>query len=122
MKMLPDPKSQIRMRKFLLIPFVLSLALIAFAAYVADQMFGVVAFTFGYLVFCLLVAVAFGGVWHACFKKAGLVASLVVFGVLATNFYLPPPSERLLRSAMLNAPPGTEASEILGRDTVKSCG
>lgn len=113
-KQLPAKQPAFRMRKFLSIPFVLSLALIAFAAYVADQMFGVVAFSFGYLVFCLLAAVALGGIWHACFKKAGLVASLVVFGVLATNFYLPPPSERLLRSAMLNAPPGTEASKILG--------
>jgi len=100
------------MKKFLSIALVLSLALVTFVAYVADQMFGVVAFTFGYLVFCLLAAAAFGGIWHACFKKSGLVTALVVFGVLAANFFLPPPSERLLRSAMLKAPPGTAASAI----------
>ena len=105
------------MRKFLSIPFVLSLALVAFAAYVADQMFGIVAYTLGYLVFCLLVALAFGGTWHACFRKSGLVTALVVFGVLATNFFLVPPSERLLRSAMLKARPGTDASAIV--DIVK---
>lgn len=105
------------MSKFLLIPIVLLLALVAFAAYVADQMFGVVAFTFGYLVFCLLAAAAFGGTCQACFKKSGLVSALVVFGVLATNFFLPPPSERLLRSAMLEAPPGTDATAIV--DIVK---
>jgi hypothetical protein len=102
----------LRMRKLLSIPFALSFALVALAAYVADQMFGVVAFTFGYLVFCLLAAVAFGGTWHVCFRKSGLATALVVFGVLATNFFLPPPSERLLRSAMLTAPPGTDASTI----------
>jgi hypothetical protein len=107
----------LRMRKFLSIPFVLSLALVAFSAYVADQLFGVVAFTFGYLVFCLLAAAAFGGMWRVCFKKTGLAAALVVFGVLATNFFLPPPSERLLRSAMLKAPPGTDATAIV--DIVK---
>lgn len=100
------------MRKFLSIPFVISLALVAFSAYVADQLFGVVAFTFGYLVFCLLAAVAFGGTWHACFKNSGLAAAFVVFGVLAMNFFLPPPSERLLRSAMIKASPGTAASAI----------
>lgn len=100
------------MRKFLSIPFVVSLALVAFSAYVADQLFGVVAFTFGYLVFCLLAAAAFGGAWHACFKNSGLATAFVVFGVLATNFFLPPPSERLLRSAMIKASPGTAASAI----------
>ncbi len=100
------------MRKFLSILCVF--ALVALVAYVADQLFGVVAFTFGYFVFCLLAGVAFGGAWHVCFQRSGLVIALVVFGVFATNFFLPPPSERLLRSAMLKAPPGSDASAILG--------
>lgn len=105
------------MRKLLSIPLVLFVALVACGAYVADQLLGVVAYTFGYLTFCLLAALAFGGTWQACFRKGGLAVVLVVFGVLAANFILPPPSERLLRSAMLKAPPGTDASAIV--DIVK---
>ncbi len=111
-KNVPTEQTNLEMKKLLLIPFALSLAFVAFAVYVADRMFGVVAFTFGYLVFCVLAALAFGGAWHACFRRSGLVAASVAFGVLATNFFLPPPSERLLRSAMLKAPSGTEASAI----------
>ena len=109
----------LRMRKLLSIPLVFLFTLVAFASYVADQLLGVVAFTFGYLTFCLLAALAFGGVWHACFGKgkASVAFGLVVFGVFAANLFLPPPSERLLRSAMLKAPPGTDASAIV--DIVK---
>ena len=107
----------LQMKNLLSIPFGLSVAFVAFAVYVADQMFGVVAFTFGYLVFCALAALAFGGIWHACFRRSGLVTALVVFGVLTTNFFLPPPSERLLRSAMLRTPSGTDATAIV--DIVK---
>lgn len=105
------------MRMLFLIPLMLLITLVAFAAYVADQMLGVVAFTYGYLAFCLLAALAFGGIWHACFRKSALVFALVVFGLLGANFFLPPPSERLLRSAMLKATPGTDASAIV--DIVK---
>lgn len=101
-----------RMKRLLIIPLGLSVAFVAFAAYVADRMFGVVAFTAGFLAFCVLAALAFGATWYTCFRKSGLIAALVVFGVLATNFFLPPPSERLLRSAMLKASPGTDASAI----------
>jgi hypothetical protein len=99
------------------ISLVLLVALVASAAYVADQMFGVVAFTDRYLAFCLLAALAFGGVWHACFRKSASAFALVVFGILAANFFLPPASERLLRSAMLKVTPGTDASAIV--DIVK---
>lgn len=88
--------------------------LVALVAYVADQMFGVVAFTGRYLAFCLLAALAFGGVWHACFRKSASAFALVVFGILAANLFLPPASERLLRSAMLKVTPGTDASAIVG--------
>lgn len=88
-------------------------AVAAYMAYVADNLFGVVAFTYGYLIFCAVVALALGGVWRAWGGSSGLVFALVVFGVLAVNFVLPPPSERLLRSVMLKAPAGTDASTIV---------
>lgn len=94
--------------------FVLLLVtLLASAAYIADQMLGIVAYTYGYFAVCLLAALGFGGVWHACFRKSASAFALVVFGILAVNFFLPPPSERLLRSAMLKATPGTDASAIV---------
>ena len=105
------------MKKLSSIPIFLLAAFVAFAAYVADHLLGVVAFTYSYLAFCLLAALAFGGVWQACFGKSGAAFGLVVFGVLAANLFSPPPSERLLRSAMLMAPPGTDASVIV--DIVK---
>lgn len=102
------------MKKPFLFLLVVLAALVAAAAYVADQMFGVVAFTFGYLAFCLTAALAFGWCWHACFRKSARLVALAFFGVLAANFILPAPSERLLRSAMIEAGPGSDASAIVG--------
>ena len=97
----------------LAIPLVLLAAFVAYVAYIADHMFGVVAFTYEYLAFCLLAALAFGVAWRACLKTAGSPFALTVFAVLAANFFLPPPSDRLLRTVMLKAPVGTDASAIL---------
>jgi len=101
------------MKPFLSILIVLLFVFVAAVAYVADQMFGVVAFGSLYSIFCILAALALGGIWHASFKKSGPVFGCVVFGVLMANFLLPPPSERHLRSVMLQAPPGTDASAIV---------
>jgi hypothetical protein len=101
------------MKKLLSIPILLFAVFLAFVAYVADHLFGVVAFTYGYLMFCILTALAFGGVWHVCFRTSGAAFGVVVFGILAVNLFLAPSSERLLRSAMLATPPGTEASAIV---------
>lgn len=113
----PAINPSLRMKLMFSIPLVLLVSLVAFVAYIADQMFGVVAFTYGYLAFCLLAALAFGLAWRACFPKSAPAFALVVFAILAANFLLPPPSERLLRFAMLKAKPGTDASAIL--DIVK---
>ena len=101
-----------RMKMMFSIPLVLLVLLVAFVACIADQMFGAVAFTYGYLAFCLLAALAFGLAWRACFPKSAPAFALIVFAILAANHLLPPPSERLLRSAMLKATPGTDASAI----------
>ena len=108
----PAMTPSLGMKMLFSIPLLLLVTLVVFVAFVADQMFGVVAFTYGYLAFCVLAALAFGGAWHACFPKSAPAFALVVFGILAANFLLPPPSERLLRSAMLKAAPGTDASAI----------
>lgn len=113
----PAMKPSFRKKMMFSIPLVLLVTLVATVAYLADQMLGVVAFTYGYLGFCVLAALAFGAVWHACFPKSSPVFALAVFGILAANLLLPPPSERLLRSAMLKAAPGTDASAIV--DIVK---
>jgi hypothetical protein len=109
----PAINPSLRMKLMFSIPLVLLVSLVAFVAYIADQMFGVVAFTYGYLAFSLLAALAFGAAWRACFPKSAPAFALIVFALLAANFLLPPPSERLLRSAMLQAAPGTDASAIV---------
>jgi len=108
----PAINPSFRMKMMFSIPLILLIALVAFVAYIADQMFGVVAFTYAYLAFCLLVALVFGAAWRACFPKSAPAFALIVFAILAASFLLPPPSERLLRSAMLKAKPGTDASAI----------
>jgi hypothetical protein len=113
----PATNPSLRMKLMFSIPLVLLVTLVAFVAYIADQMFGVVAFTYGYLAFCLLATLVFGLAWRAFFPKSAPAFALVVFTILAVNFLLPPPSERLLRSAMLKAKPGTDASAIV--DIVK---
>lgn len=102
----------LRMKLTFSISLVLLAALVAGVAYIADQMYGVVAFTYGYPAFCLLAALAFGAAWRACFPKSAPAFALIVLALLAANYLLPPPSERLLRSAMLKAKPGTDASAI----------
>ncbi len=100
------------MKKLLIASFVILLALVACCAYVADQLFGVVAFSYRYLLFCIVAAALFGAVWFMSFRKNAILFGLLVFSILAMNFFLPPPSERFLRSAMLKIPPGTEADFI----------
>ena len=100
------------MKKLLLILFVLLVAVVVGASLVADAMLGVAAFTYGYLVFCLVAALVLGAGWLACFRKHALLVGLGVFSLLAINLFLPPSSERLLRSAMLKLPPGTDADAI----------
>ena len=113
----PAMKPPLRMKMMFSIPIVLLVSLVAFVAYIADQIYGVVAFTYAYLAFCLLSALVLGAVWRACFPKSAPAFALIVFAILAANFILPPPSERLLRSAVLKAKPGTDASAIV--DIVK---
>jgi hypothetical protein len=108
----PERTPSLRMKMMFSIPLVLLVSLVAFVAYIADQMYGVVAFTYGYLAFCLLAALVFGAVWYFCLPESAPAFALIVFAILAANFLLPPPSERLLRSAMLKAKPGTDASAI----------
>jgi hypothetical protein len=113
----PVINPSLRMKMMFSIPLVLLVSLVAFVACIADQMFGAVAFTYGYPAFCLLAALAFGLAWRACFPKSAPAFALMVFAILASNYLLPPPSERLLRSAMQKAAPGTDASAIV--DIVK---
>ncbi len=105
-------ESTIEMREFLVISFVLLVAFVAYFAYVADQWLGVVAFTYRYLLFCITASLVLSAAWFANFRKHTLQFGLVVFSLLAANFFLPPPSARLLRSAMLKTPPGTDADAI----------
>ncbi|MGA0845319.1 MAG: hypothetical protein ACO3RV_02170 [Luteolibacter sp.] len=90
----------------------LLLTLVASVAYLADQMYGVVAYTYGYLAFCLLSTLVLGAVWRVGYPKSAPVFALAAFSSLAVNFVLPAPSARLQRAAMLQAAPGTDSSVI----------
>ena len=100
------------MNLFLRVLFVLVVAVVAFCAFVADSTRGVVAFTHGYLFFCLVSALVLGAAWFACFGKQAPLVGCLVFGLLAAALVLPAPSARLLRSAMLKLPPDTDAGAI----------
>ena len=88
------------------------LAVLAYFAYALDQWLGIVAFTYPYLIFCMIAALLFWAAWFPILKKRAIVVGLAVFAVLAANFLLPPPSERLLRSVLLKIPPGTKVDSI----------
>jgi len=82
------------MKKWLVIPFGLLVALVAYIAYVAAQWLGVVAFTYRYLLFCLIASLALGAAWFAMFRKhARLVGLGIFFCLRQISFCL------LLRSA-----------------------
>lgn len=100
------------MIKLLVIPFVILVALVAYFAYEADQWLGVVAFTYRYLLFCVIGSLVLGAAWFGIFRKGALLVGLMVFSLLAANYFLPPPSERLLRSVMLKIPIGTDGDAI----------
>lgn len=100
------------MKKVLIFGFILLVAITAYFAYVADCWFGVVAFTYGYLLFCFVTSLSLGALWFAFFKKHALLVSGVVFSLFAANYFLPPPSERLLRSALLKIPLGSDGDRI----------
>ena len=97
------------------IPALLSTAsfgMILYLAYMMDQWVGVMAFTLPYLLFCLVAAAITAGCWIPLLNKRAYVVALVAFSLLAVNLLLPPPSERILRSASLRLVPGTDADTI----------
>ncbi len=101
------------MKTFLVVLLTGLLAFVVWFVYGLDQWMGVVAFTYRYLLFCVMAALLFYGVWATSIKKQQAIwVGVVVFGVLAANFVLPAPSERILRAAWLRIPVGTPADAI----------
>ena len=90
------------------------LALLVYLAYMMDQWVGVMAFTWPYLLFCLISAAVIGGAWIPWLGKRAYLAGLVAFALLSVHMLMPPPSERILRSASLKLVPGTHEEAIQG--------
>ena len=88
------------------------LAIVACLAYAFDQWLGIVAFTYRYLFFCALVGLLYWAMWFMVFKKYATLVGLGVFAILAANFLLPAPSERILRSALLRIQLGADSDAI----------
>ena len=100
------------MKNLLLILYVVIVAVFACFALIADQLYGVVAYTYRYLLFCILVSLVSVAQWYGVYGKRAALVGFVVFSLFAGQFFLPSPSERILRSAMIKIPPGTDAGEI----------
>ncbi|MGA0845523.1 MAG: hypothetical protein ACO3RV_03210 [Luteolibacter sp.] len=88
------------------------MALVAYLAWSLDQWVGIVAYTVPYLLFCAIAALFFWAAWYPMLKKRAVLVGFSAFAILAANFVLPPPSERILRSVLLKLPPGTDAQSI----------
>ena len=98
-------------------PAVLSIVLLGIFSYLAygfDQWVGMMAYTLPYLIFCLIAAAVIGAAWIPLLNKRAYVAGLVAFAALSVHLLLPPPSERILRSALMQMPAGTSADSIEG--------
>ncbi len=100
------------MKTLLAILTVILLAILGYFAYGLDQWLGIVAFTYQYLLFCAISALLFWVAWFPILRKRSWAAGLAVFAILASNFLLPPPPERILRSVLLRLPPGTSSDSI----------
>lgn len=104
--------SGVDMKNWLLLPFAVCVSLVIALVYLLDQWLGIVAYRLYYFVFCSIVALMFSTVWFVAFKKRSVLAGVIIFLVCASQFILPPSSGRLLRSAMLKVPVGTDADAI----------
>lgn len=100
------------MKTTLSISSVALLAILCYLAYALDQWLGIVAYTFPYLIFCTVSGLAISIIWLPISKTYSVPIGLIPFAILASNFLLGPPSERLLRSALLKLPSGTHAQLI----------
>ena len=100
-----------------IIPAALSVVLLSLVTYLAygfDQWIGMMAYTWAYLLFCVIAAIVIGAAWMPLLNKRAGIAALVAFATLAVHLVMPPPSERILRSALFEMPVGTSAQSIQG--------
>jgi len=100
------------MKTLLAILSILVVGIVAFFAYALDQWLGIAAFTGRYIAFSAMLALLVAASWLAFLKKGAIGIAFTVFAILAGIILLPPPSERILRTALLRIPAGTHASEI----------
>ncbi|MEY3395847.1 MAG: hypothetical protein RL346_2084 [Verrucomicrobiota bacterium] len=102
------------MKTFLAVISVILLAIIGYFVYALDQWLGIAAFTLNYLLFCAIAAMAYGAAWYPVLRERTLIVGLAVFTILSANLLLPPPSERILRSVLLQIPPVTPSGSVEG--------
>ncbi len=102
----------IDMRIFLVAVLTVLLATLAFFTYAFDQWAGIVAYSYRYLLFCAIIGLQYFVVWFISIKRHAILVGLVVFSILAGNFLLPAPSERILRSIFLKIPLDSSSDAI----------
>lgn len=69
------------MKNLLLILYILIVAVFACFAFIADQMYGVVAYSYRYLLFCILVSLVSVAQWYGVYGKRAAFVGLVVFSL-----------------------------------------
>lgn len=69
------------MKNLLLILYILIVAIFACFALIADQMYGVVAYSYRYLLFCILVSLVSVAQWYGVYGKRAALVGLVVFSL-----------------------------------------
>lgn len=87
-------------------------AVVAYFAYMFDGWLGLVAYTYGYAAFSIAIGILAGAIASGVVGHHGVWTGLFSFACVASLLFLPPPSERILRSVLLRAEPGTAVSEL----------
>lgn len=77
-----------------------------------DHWLGIGAYSWAIVVMSLVFALFFGTWWKQGTERNALWMGLGVFLLFVGILFLPPPSERILRSAMLKVAVGTDADAI----------
>ena len=87
-------------------------AIITYLAYVLDQWLGIAAYTYRYLLFCVICGGLYWVMWRPISKRYSRIIGLVCLIVLSANLAITAPSERILRNILIRIPLGSPVESI----------
>lgn len=88
------------------------IAILLYLVYGIDNWLGILAFTYQYLAFCVLIAGAVAAAWLAKSRRLALTAGLIAFALLVSPYLLRESSSRILRRVLSEVKVGTPADEV----------